>query len=56
MSEKDHELDVENHLKPQPDPKQLKKALFKLDCIFLPALTLIWFLNFLDVSDPSVRY
>lgn len=53
MSEKDHELAVENQLKPLPDPKALKKALFKLDCVFLPALTLIWFLNFLDVRLPT---
>lgn len=51
MSEKDHELAVENQLKPLPDPKALKGALFKLDCIFLPALTLLYFLNFLDVSN-----
>lgn len=45
----DKEL-VEETREFHPDPRALKRALFKLDCIFLPALTLVWFLNFLDVS------
>lgn len=36
------------------DPKVLKRALLKLDCIFLPALTLVYLLNFLDVRGTLV--
>lgn len=32
----------------QPDPKALRRALRKLDMFFLPAVTLIYFLSFLD--------
>lgn len=36
---------------PEPDAATLKKALFKLDCIFLPSVTLIYFLSFLDRAN-----
>lgn len=35
----------------EPDPKVLRKALFKLDMIFLPSVTLIYFLSFLDRAN-----
>lgn len=35
---------------PEPDPYQLKWAIMKLDFIFLPAVTMVYFLSFLDVS------
>jgi hypothetical protein len=31
-----------------PDPKALRRALFKIDAFLLPAVTMIYFLNFLD--------
>lgn len=34
------------------DEPAFRRALFKLDFIFLPAVTFIYFLNFLDVRLP----
>lgn len=51
----DHELALVGASKPLPDPRALKRAMLKLDCVFLPALTLVWFLNFLDVSSHPTR-
>lgn len=36
---------------PEPDPKALRRALLKLDLLFLPAVTMVYFLSFLDVSE-----
>ncbi|KAL1411874.1 hypothetical protein Q8F55_002853 [Vanrija albida] len=36
---------------PEPDPRVLRRALLKLDVIFLPAITIVYFLNFLDRSN-----
>lgn len=35
----------------EPDPDSLKRALRKLDFIFLPSVTLIYFLSFLDRAN-----
>lgn len=35
---------------PEPDPHALKWALRKLDAVFLPTVTMVYFLSFLDVS------
>lgn len=35
---------------PEPDPQALKWALIKLDAIFLPTVTMVYFLSFLDVG------
>lgn len=34
----------------EPNAKALSSGLRKLDCYFLPAVTMIYFLSFLDVS------
>ncbi|BEJ10861.1 hypothetical protein CspHIS471_0102830 [Cutaneotrichosporon sp. HIS471] len=36
---------------PEPDKEVFRKAMFKLDCAFLPAVTLIYFLSFLDRAN-----
>lgn len=47
--ESDKGLGVREEL-PEPDKEAFRRAMFKLDCCFLPAVTLIYFLSFLDVS------
>jgi len=49
MSNSDIEKTDQAGAQPLPDPKALRRALLKLDCIFLPVLTLVYWLNFLDV-------
>lgn len=44
----EHDLEVRHG--PLPNTKELNKALFKLDCFFLPAVTMVYFLSFLDVG------
>ncbi|KLT43441.1 MFS general substrate transporter [Cutaneotrichosporon oleaginosum] len=36
---------------PEPDKEAFRRAMFKLDCLFLPAVTLIYFLSFLDRAN-----
>jgi hypothetical protein len=36
---------------PEPDKEAFRKAMFKLDCCFLPAVTMIYFLSFLDRAN-----
>lgn len=47
----DQQIDYTNpDALPEPDPHALKWAIMKLDFIFLPAVTMVYFLSFLDVS------
>lgn len=47
LSKSEENLDVE--VVSPADGKEFRRALWKLDLIFLPVVTLVYFLNFLDV-------
>lgn len=48
--EKKEQIDSHAGRPDRADSKTLRRAITKLDFIFLPVLTFIYFLNFLDVS------